>query len=218
MNKRLAFNGFVLTVAIAIGAGPFMVHAAGRNAEGIVANIDMQRAYADSEMRRTADAKAHEFSVRLYKQYEEVQKLQFLKMDEIQDFSNAATNEKPTDKDTKTIGDIKKTSETRMEEYAKLSSKEQASLTKADKDRISELNKTEQQRPLLLDTLQRLMQDEVNKDAEHQTRLGVAELRLTVNKIAKEQGVQQVFDTSALVVAPIDLTEATVKRVAPKKK
>ncbi|MEP6753904.1 MAG: hypothetical protein ABJA67_00260 [Chthonomonadales bacterium] len=219
MTRRNGMNGLVLTVALMIGAGPFVVHAAGRHADPTtVANVDMARVYAESEVRKTNDQKARDFGIKLYAHFDTIQKMQYLKLEEIQDYSNAATLEKPMEKDTKTISDVKKLSTSRTEEYQGLLAKDQAKLTQLDKDRLKELTRIEQARPQLVENLQRLFQEEVNREAERQTRLGVAEIRTAVTKLARDQNIGQVFDTSALVVAPTDITEAAIKKTGAKKK
>ena len=61
MSKRPLSHIFVLSTALLIGAGSYVVRAAGTGAEpGTVANVDMQRLYEESDARRTAIQRVQE--------------------------------------------------------------------------------------------------------------------------------------------------------------
>jgi Skp family chaperone for outer membrane proteins len=112
---------------------------------------------------------------------------------------------------------IKAEAAKRAAEAQTLSSKKDTDLTPADRARIRELSTMQQQQSPVLAQLQRLYQQMVNEEDAKQTRIGMAEVRTVVAKLAKDQGVSQVFDATSLVYTPVDLTTAALAKVAKKK-
>jgi len=217
MSSRTSVNVLILSAALLIGAGPYLVRASITHADApMVANVDMQRVFAESDAKRSLEQKLTEFGATLGKRFDEVSKTQFLNPDEISDLSGALNIEKPTEADTKKIETIKAESQKRAEEYQRLSAVKQP--TDKDLARIRELDALQRQRPLYMDRLQKLYQQAVDEEEQRRMRAGMAEVRGIVGKMAKEQGFGEVYDVSAMVYAPADLTEQAVHKVQAKKK
>lgn len=230
MSKRPLINGLVLATALLIGAGPivgpYVVRAAGartgrtsvaleRTADSSpIANVDMQRLYEESEARVQAESKVRAFSVKSYQNFEETTKLTYVTPEEIEEFSRIINDEKQPD--AKRLAAIRASSAARGEEFQKLSAKPQSALTVEDRKKISDLTKMAQQQPVLLDRLQKFYQEAVDEESNKQRRLGFAEVRAAVQKLAKDQGFTQVYDVTALVYAPNDITEQALKKVKAK--
>jgi Skp family chaperone for outer membrane proteins len=220
VSNRPAFNTLVLAAALCIGAGPYVVRAAGtgRSADSSpIANIDMQRVYEESEARLQAEERVKTYSVNAFKNFDETTRLQFQSASELEEFSRAINADKPTDADTKKLAAIRAADASRAQEFAALSAKPQAGISAQDKQRLKELTTMMQQRPVLLDRLQKYYQEAVDEEAAKQRRAGFAEVRATVQKLAKDQGFTQVYDVTALVYAPNDMTDSVIRKVKPKK-
>jgi Skp family chaperone for outer membrane proteins len=224
VSKR-PLNALVLTAALVIGAGPFVgpyvVRAAGLNGNSAadtspIANVDMQRLYEESEARVQAENRVRAFSAKVYQNFEETAKLQFITPEETEDFSRAINAEKPADADTKKLASIRNLNKSRADEYQTLAAKPQTSVTAQDKARLRELTTMTQQRPVILDRLQKFYQEAVDEEASKRRRAGFAEVRAAVQKLAKEQSFTQVYDVTAMVYAPNDITEQALKRVRAK--
>jgi Skp family chaperone for outer membrane proteins len=224
VSKRPFMNVLVLSAALVIGAGPYVVRAAGfrgnaYHAEpGAVANIDMQRVYSESDARKGAEEKVRDFGIKLGGHFDEIAKLEYLNPGEISDYSVALNTEKPTPEMTKKITDLKAASVARTDEYSALTGKKDADLTQKDRDRMRELTNYRNQRPEVLARLQKIYQAAVDEEEAKQNRAGMAEVRAVVGKLAKDQGFSQVYDASSLVYAPVDLTDQALKKTQTKKK
>ncbi len=217
MPKRLIVNSLVLSTAIIIGVGPYVVKAAGFHAEsGATANVDLQRVYMESDAHTKAEERVRDFGIKLGQRFDTIQKLQFLSAEEISDLSVSLNVDKPTDVETKKIAEITKVSATRASDFQNLSSK--LNLTDPEKKHLNELSGYQQTRGQVTDRLSKLYQSAVDQEEAKQNRQGLAEIRAIVAKVAKDQGISQVFDTSSMIVAQVDLTEASLKKAASKKK
>jgi len=217
MSKRPVFNVLVLSTALIIGAGSYVVHAAGLHPDqGMVANVDMQRVFAESDTRKGIEQKIQEFGSNLGKHFDEITRAPYLTADEISDYSAALNAEKPTDNDKKKIDNIKAESAKRVDEAQKLGAVKQP--TAADQARIRELDNMQRQRPVYLERLQKIYQQAMDEEEQKRTRAGLAEVRGIVGKLAKDQGFSQVYDVSAMVYAPVDLTEQAMHKTQTKKK
>jgi Skp family chaperone for outer membrane proteins len=216
MPKHPSINVLMLSAAFLIGAAPYVLKAAGRQPEALVATVDMQRVFAESDIKKGVDQKLTEYGATLGKRFDEVAHTPYLTPDEISDYSAKLNIEKPTEADTKRIADIKAAAQQRADEYQKLSATKQP--TPKDAARLQELDVMQRQRPLYQDRLQKLYQQAVDEEEQKQMRAGLAEVRGIVGKMAKDQGFGQVFDVTAMVYAPVDLTEQAIHKVQQKKK
>ncbi len=217
MRRPFASN-LILIAALFIAAGPYVVRAAGtRLPDGSTAMVDLQRVYGESDARKTADIHTGEYARLMGQHFDEIAAMQYLATAEIRDYSDALNADKPTPADMQKMATIKAEAAKRAAEAQALASKKDADLTPADRKRIGELNSMQQQQAPVLGQLQRLYQQMVNEEDAKQTRLGMAEVRTVVAKMAKDQGISQVFDATCLVYTPVDLTTAALAKVAKKK-
>jgi Skp family chaperone for outer membrane proteins len=217
MSKRPIVNVLVLSVAIIIGASSYVVRAAGVHPDqGLVANVDMARVFAESDVRKGIDKNIQAFGSNLGKHFDEIGSTPYLTADEISDYSAALNAENPTDNDKKKIETIKAASAKRVDEVQKLSAVKQP--TPADQTRMRELENMQRQRPVFLDRLQKIYQAAMDEEEQKRTRAGLAEVRGIVGKMAKDQGFSQVYDVTSMVYAPTDLTEQAMRKTQTKKK
>lgn len=227
MSKRSALNPLVLTAALVIGAGPYVgpwVARAtglrgGRNTEtSTIANVDIQKVYAESEARVQAEERVQAFGRKAGAHFEEIAKMDFITPEETNDISVALNTEKPTDAQTKQVAAIRASNASRTDEYQKLTAKKDTELTAQDRTRLRDLNAIVRQRPEIMGRLQKIYQGAVDEEETKENRQGVAEVRAAIQKLAKDQAFTQVFDMSALVYAPNDLTDQAVKKLKAKGK
>jgi hypothetical protein len=217
VSKRPLTHILVLSTALLIGAGPYVVRAAGIGPDaGAVANVDMQRVYAESDAKKASDTRVREYGRTMFDRFAQTAQLQFLSAEELSDYSEAMNSEKPTDAEKKKIADLKAESTRRLDENQKLATTPQATLTDKDKERLRILNGYQQQRPQILDRLQKVYQQMVDEEEIRQQRQGMVEVRGIVGKVAKDQGITQVYDATAMVVAPVDLTQQALQKVKKK--
>ncbi len=218
MLKRPFVNVLVLSTALILGAGSYIVRAAGMRAadQGLVANVDMQRVFVESDVRKGIELKLQEFGANLGKHFDEVTKTPYLGPDEISDLSAALNAEKPTDADKKKIDTIKGESQKRVDEAQRMAALKQP----AEKDlaRIRELEAMQRQRPLYQERLQKVYQQAIDEEETRRMRAGMAEVRVIVGKLARDQGFGQVFDVTAMVYASSDLTDQAIRKVQTNKK
>ena len=217
--RRPFTSPLVLTAAILIGAGPYVVRAASTPhaapQEG-PAMVDLMRVYGESDVRKAADQKIEEYGKLMGQRFDEIAGMSYLNATEIRDYSDAQNAEKPTDADKQKLAAIKAESAKRSAEAQALIGKKDSDLTAADRMRLRDLTAMKEQQPSIMGQLQRLYQQLVNNKDTELTRLGVAEVRTIIGKLAKEQGFIQVFDTTAMVYAPTDLTQAALAKVKKK--
>jgi Skp family chaperone for outer membrane proteins len=217
VTKRPSLNALVLGAALFIGAGPYIVKAAGTRPDSAIrANADIQKLYSDSEIRKSIEAKMRQYGAEMFQRFDETMKLRYLTRDELTSYSQALNAETPTEADKKKVTDIKALSEKRVNEQNLLSSKKEGDLTAADRGRLRELANMLPTQAQALEELRQIYQQMVNDEETKETRAGINEVRALVAKLAKEQGVSEVFDSAAMVVAPIDLTPAAAQRLKKK--
>src|SRR5437016_2160092 len=160
-------NVLILAAALFIGAGPYLVRAAGHAPDGpITANIDLLKVYGESDARRNAYTRADVFARLMDKRYDDLNGVPYLTTAEIKDFAGASAAEKPTDADTQKIAALKTESAKRAEDYQLLSSKKEADITPAERTRLRDLNVMIQQRPQIMEGVHHLFQDLVNAELE----------------------------------------------------
>jgi hypothetical protein len=218
VSKRPLTHILVLSAALLIGAGPYVVRAAGTAADpGTVANVDMQRLYDESTARRTAIARVQERARVFSDNFEATMRLQYLSLDEYEQFTIALNADPQTEADKKQVTDLKAESSKRTDEAQKLATTPQDKLTAQDKDRLRVLNGYQQQRQQAMTGLQGAYRIKLDEEDARQNRLGMAEVRSVVTKLAKDQSITQVYDSTAMVVAPVDLTQQALQKVKTKK-
>ncbi len=167
MSKRLIVNSLVLSTAIFIGAGPYVVRAAGFHADTpTIANVDLQRVYMESDAHSKAEERIRDFGIKLGQRFDTIQKLQFLGAEEISDLSVSLNVDKQTEADTKKIADITKLSSTRTADFQNLSTK--LNLTDAEKKHLNELSGYQQSRGQVIDRLSKLYQAAVDQEEAKQ--------------------------------------------------
>jgi Skp family chaperone for outer membrane proteins len=228
MARKSLTNTLVLSAALILGAGPYIVRAAGNHDKpaavegqaenGKTACVDMARVYAESAAKQKVVVKIREFGTTVFQRFEELTRLSYLTMDELNDYSEALFAQPQTDAQKQKMTSLRAESAKRTEEYQNLSATKDADLTPADRTRLRELNGIAQKQPQVFGQMQAGARQLVNEEEERLTRQGVSEVRDIVSKLAKEQGFTYVYDSNALVVAPVDLTLKAIERVQPKKK
>jgi hypothetical protein len=218
VSKRPLTHILVLSTALLIGAGPYVVRAAGVGADpGTVANVDMQRLYDESDARRTAIGRVQERARVFSDNFEATMRLQYLSLDEYEQFTNALNAEMPTEAEKKKVAELKAEAAKRADEAQKLATTPQDKLSNQDKERLRLLNGYQQQRQQAMAGLQGAYRIKLDEEDARQNRLGMAEVRSIVTKLAKDQGITQVYDSTAMVVAPVDLTQQALTKVKAKK-
>lgn len=217
MPRRTSVNVLALSAALLIGAGPYIVRAAATRPDAaIVANVDMQRVFAESDVRKGVELKLQEYGGILGKRFDEIARIAYLSPDELSDLSAALNLDKPTEADTKKIATIRADSAKRADEYQSLSAIKQPAAK--DLARLRELDAMQRQRPLFQERLQKVYQQAVDEEEQRRMRAGMAEVRGIVGKMAKDQGFTEVYDVAAMVYAPVDLTDQAIRKVQTKKK
>jgi hypothetical protein len=218
VSKRPLTHILVLSTALLIGAGPYVVRAAGVGADpGTVANVDMQRLYDESDARRTAIGRVQDRARVFSDNFEATMRLQYLSLDEYEQFTNALNAEMPTEAEKKKVAELKAEAAKRADEAQKLATTPQDKLSNQDKERLRLLNGYQQQRQQAMAGLQGAYRIKLDEEDARQNRLGMAEVRSIVTKLAKDQGITQVYDSTAMVVAPVDLTQQALTKVKAKK-
>ena len=217
MSNRRTLNTLILAAALMIGAGPYVVKAARTVAEPpAMANIDLQAVYNESETRKATDTKTGLYARKLDQKFSELGNLPYLTTVEIRDLSDLVIKENLTPEEAKQMADVRAEAEKRANEVQQLAAKKDADLTAADRNRMRELNNMRQTQPQNMLKVQGLYQLLVNEEDQKNTRAGMAELRAQIAKLAKEKGISEVFDTTALIVAPADLTKDAIQRLKKK--
>lgn len=214
MSRPPSVNVLILSAALLIGAGPYLVRAAGvQAASGVIANVDMQRVYLESDARKAADARVREYGRTLFQRFEETTRLPYLTADEIGEYSEAINAAQPSAAQQQRMAAIKALSAQRAEEAQKLALIKDADLTPKDRARLRELNTLKEQQRPALDRLRQLYQQMINEEDLKQNREANAEVRAIVGRVAKEMGCTEVFDTSSLVYATLDITPNVLLKV-----
>jgi len=175
------------------------------------------RVYDESDARKAAEARIVEYGRLMGKRFDEIAGNQYLMSNEIEQYADALNAETPGAAEKQKIDAIKAESAKRVTEAQGLNAKKDAELSAADRARLRELTTMLQQQNLVIKNLERLFQNMVNAKEAKELRLGLAEVRGVISKLAKDQGITQVFDTSSLVYAQADLTQAALLKVQKKK-
>lgn len=219
MSPRAFSAAAILCLCAALITSPYWVGAAGFRAEsGVVAQVDLQRVYLESDARKAAQQRIRQYGQLLFERYAATARLKYLNPDELTQYTQALNAQNPTPEDKATVSRLEAESAKRLAEMQALSEKKQSELTDADRKRIKELSDIQALQPQALDTLRNVYQQMVTEEQEKETQQGLAEVRAIVKKVAKEHSITQVFDTSSLVVAPVDLTDEVLSRVTTKKR
>ena len=215
MNKPA--STLILAAALLIGAGPYVVSAARNAADpNTRAQVDLQQVFDASDARNTADAKTGQFARKLDQKFTEMAQMQFLTPSELRDLSLILVKEAPTPEETAKAAQLKTESEKRNGELNTLGQKKEADLTAADRNRLRELNGMRPVHAQTMVKIQQLYQQMVNEENGRNERAGMAAVREIVKKIAKDKGITEVFDTSTMIVAPVDLTKDALEKVKKK--
>ena len=219
MNNRRATHTVVLSAALLIAAGPYLVRTARATGQpgGSRANVDLHQVYQESEAKQAADARTGAFARRLDQRFTELAQISFLTPVELRDLSLVLVKDAPVEADTKRAADIKGEGEKRAAEANALAQKKDADLTTTDRNRMRELNGMRQLHVQALAKVQALYQQMVNEENEKNERAGTADVRALVSKLARDKGITEVFDSSTMIVAPVDLTKEAIEKVKKKK-
>jgi len=217
VSNRRTVNTLILVAALLIGAGPYVVNAARTAADpNTTAHVDLHQVFEASEARSVADGKTGLYARKLDQSFGDLGQMPYLTPNEMRDLSIIAVRETPTEAETKRAAEVRTEYDKRTAESNALAQKKEADLTPADKNRVRELNAM---RPIHAQTMlkiQQMYQTAVNDENAKNERAGMAAVRALVAKLAKEKGIAEVFDTAALVVAPVDLTKDAVERAKKK--
>lgn len=214
MSRPPQTSILLLSAALLIGAGPYLVRAVGQQPDrGTVAIVDMRRLFLESDARQANARRVIELDRTLSQRFDQIRQMTYLTGEEIGELNALLNVEKPTEEQKNRIAAIQTEAGKRAEEYARLSTTKDSDLTAQDKMRLRQLNGMAEQHRLAMAQLQQLYQRMVSDEGERQTRQTQAEIRAVVGKLAREMGYTQVFDVEALVYAPVDLTEKALDRV-----
>jgi Skp family chaperone for outer membrane proteins len=208
-------NILILAAALTIGAGPYVVQAAGRMAEqgDITATVDMQRLFVESDLRTVALRKSDEYGRVMGQRFDEIAGSSYLTPGEVADYSEALQTVPATDASKKKIADLKAKASKLSEEAQGLAAKKDAELNAADKARNRELAMMQAAWREAMNRMKQVYQEKVNDEVEKQMRIAQAELRSVVQGIAKQQGIGQVFDSSVMVYSKVDLTPVVMGKL-----
>ncbi|MGC8667095.1 MAG: OmpH family outer membrane protein [Chthonomonadales bacterium] len=219
MSARVFTTTSILLLCAGLLTSPYWVRAAGFRAEsGTIAQVDLQRVYLASDARKAAQQHIRQYGQILFERYAATARLKYLNPDELTQYTQAVNAQNPTPEDKATVSRLEAESTRRMAEMQALSEKKQSDLTDADRKRIKELSDIQALQPQALETLRNIYQQMVTDEQDKATQQGLAEVRAIVRKVAKEHSITEVFDTSSLVVAPVDLTDEVLARATGKKR
>ena len=211
-------NTLVLAAALLLGAGPYVVNAARNAADpNTRAQVDLQQVFDASESKLLADAQTGQYARRLDQKFSELAQMPFLTPSELRDLSIILSKESPTPEESAKATQLKAESEKRGGELGALGQKKDADLTTADRNRLRELNGMRPVHAQTMLKIQQLYQQMVNDENNKNDRTGMAAVRDIVKKLAKDKGIAEVFDTSTMIVAPLDLTKDALEKVKKSK-
>ena len=215
MTKRPGMNILILATALTIGAGPYVVQAAGHIAEqgDITATVDMQRLFVESDLRTVALRKTDEYGRLMGQRFDEIAGSTYLTPAEVADYSEALQTVPATEASKKKIADLKLKSSKLNDEAQALAAKKDADLTAADKARSRELSLMQASWREAMNRMKQVYQEKVNDEVEKQMRIAQGELRTVVQGIAKQQGISQVFDSTVMVYSKVDLTPVVMGKL-----
>ncbi len=218
MSRRPVVSILVLTAALLIGGGPYLLRPGGtQNAPGqLIGNVDMQRLFIESDARRAAEERIMQYGRQMGQRFDEVAATPFLTPEEILEYSDILNTEKQTDAQKQRLAAIKAESGKRAEEFQKLSVLKDNEITPQTRTRLRELTTLRDQQRQAMERLRQIYQQMVNEEDGRQMRQAQMEVREIVGRVAKERGFTQVFDSAALVYASIDLTPVVMPQVKKK--
>lgn len=217
MNRRFSLNILVLVVAFMALTGPYLARAfADQKERSLVANVDMERVFAQSSAKLDAEKRLNEAGSRLFTHFQQATRLTYATPAELESYTSALETETQTDATKQTITKIEADVQARRDEVQKLSTTKDTDLTAKDRARLRELTTISDQARQAMDAVKRLYDRKLADEETQFTRDAQAQVREIVGKLAKEQGFQEVYDTTAMVYAPVDLTPMAIQRVKPK--
>jgi len=207
----------MLAAAVLIAAAPYLLAAARPAPDaGLVVNVDMQQLVAESEARSQAEQRLRAYSLQMFQRFDRTTKLIYATPEELEQFSEAINAEPETEATKQAVAKIEATVQERREELQRLSALKESEVTDKDRARIRALNAMPAQAQQAMALLKRLYDQKVQQRESAETRRAAAEVRAIVAQVAKEKGFGQVFDTTSLVYATVDITPIALPRVRKK--
>jgi Skp family chaperone for outer membrane proteins len=133
---------------------------------------------------------------------------------EIQEYIMLVGRFAPTPEQTKRMTALKDLSDKRAIEMRELQTKDQSAMTAQDKKRLSQLLNAnriyrEREMPSVESQLRNLAIARTQSFRDEQ----VKRLRVLVGKYARDKGIQHVFDNTALIYSPNDITDKVIEKV-----
>ncbi|HSV72640.1 MAG TPA: hypothetical protein VLH79_02650 [Chthonomonadales bacterium] len=204
----------IIAAAILIASAPYLLAAARQApAPGLVVNVDMQQLIAASDARAQADQRLRAYHVQMFERFDRTSRLIYATPEELEQFSEAINADPETDATRQAAAKIEADVQGRREELQRLSAISDSELTDADRARIRALNAMPPQAQHAFSLLRRLYDQRVQRREAVEARRAAAEVRTIVGQIARDRGFSQVFDSTSLVYATVDMTPIALPRV-----
>lgn len=219
MSKQINLTTALVCGLFVMTATAISVRTRGRTADArITAVVDLDEVFENSRQRLEAVRKVNELRRTSAERYDETGRLQFVTPDELDDFSNALNTDPATEASKQKVNAIREMASKRNAEFNKLATTADAQLTDKDRARMRELSRMKQGFPELMNLLRNVYQAKVNEEDAKVTRAARREIAAIVGKLAKDQGITEVYDQSSMVYNATDLTQAAIAKVKPEKK
>lgn len=223
MTRFIAPLG-VLILAGTIAAGGLVANAkepAARRADaassGTIGLIDMEEVYNASGAPQELEQAARQHEAQGVERIKQIMAVPYLEPKELEDYGTLIGKAKLTPEEEKQAEKFRSTNEMRVNELKTLQTKPDNQLNADDRARMSHLVELKQAlqtqvRPGLVDDFRTQHEGWLADFRHHQ----LVTLRQEVAKVAKEKGIDHVFDSTTLIYSVNDLTPTVLQRISRK--
>ena len=223
MSSRNLIAVALLALAMLVGGGAMVVHAIPGRAVGDggagdnIAVVDMERLYNSSDLPLVLAQTSARLTQQIQERLDALDAARYLDLKELQEYVGLVVKAMPDAAQQARMKELKALSDKRSTELDGLNVKPADMLTPADKTRMRALVEMSHLGEKELPSLQNeFAQDQADR-LRALRRDQIAQLRTVVGQVAKEKGVQHVFEVSALVYSANDLTPLVLKKLKPGK-
>jgi Skp family chaperone for outer membrane proteins len=220
MVPRNLLHVGVLGLALLVGAGALMSHAhpnrglhAVAEAPGSIGVVDMERIYDASDMPNLLAQQAAALQAQANDRLNTIAGAKYLDVKELDEYGALVAKANPDAAQQARMKELKALSDNRDNELQTLKATPDAALTPQQKSRMRALVEQSHVIDKILPALQRDLQADFSERVQNIRHNQNAQLRTTVAQIAREKGIEHVFDSNALVYSANDLTQAVLQKI-----
>ena len=220
-NYRQFVHIGVLGLALLIGVGAFVSRAQTNKEKenpvslSNVAMVDMQRVYNSSSAPQELDIKTQQFEQEALDKLKSIATAPYLDQAELTVYSDLVGKSQLTEAQKKQIAELRAANERRVIEVRRIESLG-GKLSPEEQKLYNEMQQRKRSVDQMLPFMRADLQNQEARFIELARQDQIRQQRAIVEKVAKEKGFTNVFDSQALVYSTNDITNIVIQKINKK--